>query len=114
MPKEILTDAKLIAAVAEKLGWTHCPGSFKEWPDGSKSYYDWRDPEGIARSSDYAKQHMPWLPSVDACLELLDKEQDFDMSWDSHSKRWWAGNLGFGREHDKSLSRAILKAWLEA
>ena len=108
----------LIKRVAERLGWEYCPGSFKRWPDGSKSPFDWKDPEGIARSSDYADKQMLWLTSVDAALSIIEK---YDFQLESLGE-WHKASL-FDKESGQiiqvgtiaeSLPRAILLAFLEA
>ena len=108
-----MNDQKLIVAVARRLGWEYCPGSSKEWPDGSKSYFNWKDPEGIARSSDYADKYMLWLTSVDAALSVLDKGKHLLMTWEVEAKMFHV-DYDFALRSDVSLPRAILLAFLEA
>ena len=109
-----MTDAELIKAVAKRLGWEHCPGSSKDWPDGSKSYFDWKDPEGIARLSDYADKYMLWLTSVDAALSVLDKDCALTIVWRISRQDFTVSYMNGEGVSDESLPRAILLAFLEA
>ena len=108
-----MNDQKLIVAVARRLGWEHCPGSSKDWPDGSRSGFDWKDPEGIARSSDYADKYMLWLTSVDAALSVLDKTH-LKIQYTVKYGIWGVVYKKMYRGSNKSLPSAILLAFLEA
>ena len=96
-----MTDEKLIAAVAKKAGWRkHLPGH------GQKTPVSWIDKKGMPH-------HAEHLPSVDACLELLDKGEHLEITW-WIDKEWTVDYGGDICRSDKSLPRAILEAWLEA
>ena len=95
-----MTDEKVIAAVAKKAGW--------EWTDCSHLGFPgfWKDKDG-------ARYFTAELPSVDACLELLDKERRLYIE-NLGVAVGWDVEYGEGCTVNKSLPHAILEAWLEA
>ncbi len=95
-----MDDEKLIAAAAKKAGWTNVHES------GGDYYGDHCGERFLLPN---------WRTSVDACLELLDKEKQFEITWLSRQQRWRVYYEGLiPMAYHNSLPRAILLAWLEA
>lgn len=104
-----MTDAELIKAVAEKLGWKFHPKN----PNIALSYNLWAGPKGERIIGDI-DELPPWLTSVDAALSVLDKsEADIDFRWLSREKEWRIIYKSC-YTYNESLPRAICEAFLQA